>query len=892
MTRRIHPELQFLIVLLLLLAAGCTKKQPEPGTVKDEAMQVGITSFTAAGLDPAGHDYFHDMDGGVQLSPGEVEGRNTWIVWTGGNDRFWDVISVKSVGALDFLKTLSSYPGLNASRKNRWRYLGLVNEPCFTQAEGPDPDRWDLWLDKRDPNCSSGPDPFANQLRYPGIKIGARGTKVGGKDLPVGSYYGEPSGIVGFRLFPNPAFDDSAAKKWDAKRYYTDPKYYNDKDLIKPYRVGMSCGFCHVGPNPLNPPDDPENPKWQNLSSNVGAQYFWIDRIFDWDGDPTSYIFQLFHASKPGTLDTSLVSTDNINNPRTMNAVYYLKPRLDRALLAGKEMLAGGSANNKQFNQFVQPDNPQLGWLTKLCTPNELCKNPSATNPPTVFSPRVLKDGSDSVGGLGALNRVYLNIGLFSEEWLLHFNALVGGKPTTPILISVARQNSSYWLATEQQTVNMALFFLKSTEPQRLSNAPGGAAILTKDNALLKRGKEVFADRCARCHSSKLPPLQAGQDPGVCAGPHYMDCWNAYWKYTKSPEFKKAMLGEVMKVDFLTNNFLASEFRVPVTLLETNACSPLATNAIRGNIWDNFSSETYKDLPSVGPITYYHPLTGAAMTYDMPSGGRGYTRPASLISLWSTAPFLLNNSVGRLDPLDPNDPDDLYNPSPGVKERMASFQNSIEQMLWPEKRGHDSVIGGAMPHRKANGPASPGSGTDQQLPSTIARTTSTSFLRVPAGYLPQSLQGLLGFFGAIFPFLLHNGEIEIGPIPVGTPVNLLANLDLLGDRSSSPLTIAQKTDHDAKVLKLILDVKNALKAVPTAASDAASQAKRDEQAKEIFLKAGLIDRLMEFSKCPDYIVNRGHYFGTSYFQEPDGQRDEPGLSDDDKRALIEFLKTF
>jgi len=34
-------------------------------------------------------------------------------------------------------------------------------------------------------------------------------------------------------------------------------------------------------------------------------------------------------------------------------------------------------------------------------------------------------------------------------------------------------------------------------------------------------------------------------------------------------------------------------------------------------------------------------------------------------------------------------------------------------------------------------------------------------------------------------------------------------------------------------------------------------------------------------------VNRGHYFGTSLAD--DG---EPALSDDDKRALIEFLKTF
>ena len=62
--------------------------------------------------------------------------------------------------------------------------------------------------------------------------------------------------------------------------------------------------------------------------------------------------------------------------------------------------------------------------------------------------------------------------------------------------------------------------------------------------------------------------------------------------------------------DFLVGNFLSAEFRVPVTLLQTNACSPLATNALRGNIWDNFSSEDYKDLPSVGEITVHDPFTG------------------------------------------------------------------------------------------------------------------------------------------------------------------------------------------------------------------------------------------------------------------------------------------
>ena len=87
-----------------------------------------------------------------------------------------------------------------------------------------------------------------------------------------------------------------------------------------------------------------------------------------------------------------------------------------------------------------------------------------------------------------------------------------------------------------------------------------------------------------------------------------------------------------------------------MTLLQTNACSPLATNAIAGNIWDNFSSQTYKSLPSVGTITVHHPITGEPSEYEMPADGRGYTRVPSLISLWSTAPYLLNNTVGQFDP--------------------------------------------------------------------------------------------------------------------------------------------------------------------------------------------------------------------------------------------------
>src|ERR1051325_10497356 len=307
------------VALLTLVALGCAA-QGKPGQVLDEAMRA---HRAAASFPVADEDFFHDMDGALPLTREEVQGRNMWIVWTGGNDRFWDTISATSFGTLDYLKTLSSHPSLPYGRDNRFRILGLINEPCFKKATGPDPNRYGLWLDVRDPNCP--PDPFANSSKYPGVQIGARG-----KGVSVGSYYGEPSGIVGLRLFPNPDFDDAARRRWDSECYYRDPDYYFSRDLVKPYRVGLSCGFCHVGPDPLRPPADPENPEWRNLSSTVGAQFFWVDRIFNWQAtnNPRSFFFQLFHASRPGTLDTSLVSTDNINNPRTMNAVYMLPARM------------------------------------------------------------------------------------------------------------------------------------------------------------------------------------------------------------------------------------------------------------------------------------------------------------------------------------------------------------------------------------------------------------------------------------------------------------------------------------------------------------------------------------------------------------------------------------
>ena len=823
-------------VLLSTLAAlalnGCTESPATP--VDDEALRAGRD---AASFVHADEDYFHDMDGGIALTREEIVGRNMWNVWSGGNDRLWNEMTHFTFGAFDLLKSISSHPSQGYTRGNRWNDLGLVNEPCFAPATAPREDRFGLWLDVREPGCE--PDPFENESKYPGVAIGARG-----KTVPVGSYYGYATGILGLRLFPNPDFDEKAAKEWDPERYYTDPAYYNRKDLVRPYRVGMSCGFCHLGPSPVNPPADPANPRFENLSSSVGAQYMWVDRLFIHDANKpqgrANYMYQLARTYRPGSMDTSLISTDSINNPRTMNAIYDFVARMGVAKRIGHEQLGGGELDNKQFQDFVA-SGPLLDYFEPEFA--------------LVRTPRVLKDGADSVGLLGALNRVYLNIGLYSEEWLRHFNPIVGGKTITPIPIATAQKHSVYWQATEAGTPATALFFLKAAQPDRLRDAPGGAKHLEKDEAVLAHGKDVFADTCARCHSSKSPPPPPELKLGNCMGANFRGCFERYWKWTQTDEYKAKMREIVHAPDFLDGNYLSSDVRVPVTLLRTNVCSPLATNALAGNIWDNFSSQTYKQLPSVGTVTLHDPYTGEPVPYEMPGGGRGYTRVPSLIGLWSTAPFLLNNSVGPFD-IDPS-----------VDARVRVFEASIEQMLWPEKRERDSELG-------------------DKVPGTIDRTTERSQVIVPVGYVPDALAPLQGLLHRWLPWLVNEGgDVVLGPIPKGVPVNLIANLKL---RSESD-DLGDKAEQVKRLGNVLLQLKRKLANLPEGATD--------EQLRQEF--AELREPMLALSKCPDFVVNRGHYFGTAEFNRQDGLSadekafgQEPVLDDADKRALIAFLKTF
>ena len=701
-----------LVACAFLTLASCKKNEPV-----DEAKAAGLTT---ADFPQIAADIFKSMDGGIDLSPEEIMGRNTWNLWSGGNQHFWNRAAQDSYGLMDLLKMLDNrkYP-----RGERFKVLGVVNEPGFRAATKPD--EFGLWLDEQ-----TEPEPA-------------------GIDEKV---YGKPSGVLGYRLFPNPEFNEEARTKWDGKRFMNNPTYYNDNKLIRPYRVGVACGACHISPYPGNPPADPENPHWENLASAIGNQYINEGKVFACNVEKGGFFYEMLAAQPRGTSDTSRIATDHINNPNAINAIFLLA---ERERIATPEKMAGGT----------------------LALPGEKEEMPV---------PRILKDGADSIGVAGATIRVYVNIGMFSEYWLTRHNRLIGLSRQQPFEIPYAREHSVFWRATEERLANIAAFF-RRLKPFHLADAPGGQAYITKDEAVMMHGKQVFAESCAACHSSKQPPPNI--DP-------------------QSGEGKTWFRAAVTTPDFLENNFLSNDRRYPLTKIETNSARALATNAKAGHVWDNFSSQTYKDISPVDELDFYNPFDEAHLIKFKPKNkntGPGYYRVPSLVSLWSSAPFLHNNALGK------------FTGDPSVAGRMEAFNDAVEKLLWPEKRPNKA---------------------------SIWRTQNECSLHLRKEFVPKPLRALAD----------SQGYINIGPIPKGTPVNLIANLE----PDFGQLVVLQ-----TKIAKALLKIH--------------TMNLSSKQATVELIKS--VPELIAANKCPDFVEDKGHYFGTD-------------LPEDDNRALIEYLKTF
>jgi mono/diheme cytochrome c family protein len=672
------------------------------------------------------------------------DGMDTWHWWVGvDNPGFWQDLVNLTGGPnnltdlrIDFFRLVMTIP-----REERFKALGLINDPDTVAVDTPD--QFGLKIDRmKDGTLQWDPEKF-----------------------------GYSSGVIGLQLFKNKDFDP---KKWSAEGYLKDAR-----NMQPPYKIGMSCVFCHIGFNPLNPPANPAEPKWENLTSTIGDQYLREGLTFGHNIEHNSIIYQYMATQEPGTSETSRFPTDSINNPTNINSIFRLLDRLKETHVEKITPAQATLIKSMYKNAGLKLDN--IGGALG-----------GTDAEPTIKVPHILTDGSDSMGILMASARVYVNEGMMHKDWYSSWpvnpwhiakSVLRGFKPSEFDLIGKERKDpNSPWMQTERRMPNMATF-LMSYDSFPLEEAKGGKSYLHADSKTLNRGKIVFAENCASCHSSKKPD-DSITDPALR---------------------KKAWRDLVMQDDFLVHNYLSDDERHSITEIGTNIQRAEGSNALAGSTWAQMSSETYKDQrkEKVTLNNLYNPLT---QKYDLSwTGFNAYYRTPTLVSIWATAPYFHNNALG------------LYNSDPSVKGRMEAYEDGMTKLMWPEKRlGVKSI--------------------------KVTTTTTT---------LPDALPG----FKIHHPYF-DEMKLKLLQLPPGTPVNLLLSVN----PKHFPALVAAY-------------VGGVLAGKP--AKQFASLVDRRRDAGIEALKK----KLLEVNTVPDFIEDRGHTFGST-------------LSDDDKLALIEYMKRF
>ena len=371
--------------------------------------------------------------------------------------------------------------------------------------------------------------------------------------------------------------------------------------------------------------------------------------------------------------------------------------------------------------------------------------------------------------------------------------------------------------------------------------------------------------------------------------------------------------------EFWRNNFLSTDYRVPVNYVGTNPGRALANNSTKGHMWEDFSSESYKTNGFPGAIKYFNPYAGAdgetevflprhRVAEGVPpgGGGPGFYRPATLMSIWATAPFLHNNSLG------------LFNNDPSVRGRLNAFTNAIRMLLWEEERCFNNDHTSTEQWKKDHGliwrtpsetyitiPARhvpefarrlpwPSSlervavwlehlGPWKLLPSAVLLFLAFLFLWGPKGVQKLQQSGshdevqirrkhfwlrATGYFAVLLAIFVgfgisflggRLGDVTLGPIPAGTPVNLLANIN-----------------PDAGFHEL----KSALRSTVKGLTELQTRQLQGVERTNVFRKK-IAPALLKVSKCPDLVMDKGHSF--PWFKD---------MTTEEKEALIELLKTF
>jgi hypothetical protein len=424
--------------------------------------------------------------GEAGLTPSARAGREIWYKATAGNDRFHTYVFQQRVGVMiDWFRVLRS-----DERSDRFAAWGLINDPgCCAPGSANCP--------AKSPEETYGFDWCPGDetlLQFVG-KPGYRDPACEFKDAPLDSTdvhakngdqrqsacdlkFGTSTGALGFRKFPNPKFDKAAWAKvngnlssWQgynakvadksksadgSKSNEASATRLQDGSIEPPYLIGTACGSCHIAFDPLNPPEDPANPKWENIKGLVGNQYTRISEIMV-SGMPSNTLeWQMFAHARPGTSDTSAIPTDQVNNPGTINALINMAHRPvfeNESIIKWRKTDSCGAEKNTAAC-WCEP-----GRNGKCWTRGEAKE--------TVH--HILKGGEDSIGALEAIQRVYFNIGSCSEQcWVNHLSDLRQIDPQqrgfgqTPFNIGQCRRDCPNFRAIEDRLANILAFFMSS----------------------------------------------------------------------------------------------------------------------------------------------------------------------------------------------------------------------------------------------------------------------------------------------------------------------------------------------------------------------------------------------------------------------------------------------
>jgi cytochrome c5 len=614
-------------------------------------------------------------------------GLATWLLFADEDGEFFRVSQKETWNGQNMLRVIDS-----RGRDDRFERTGLLNDPDC--AKTTTRDQFGFYID----SCSR--DPFS-------------------------------SGIIGLRLRPNPDFDmakwralgngdvNRAADKWlkaPRDRFEWKSKAYEDLVQVEPpYDISMTCTICHAAPNPLVPAANVNRSSWKNIVFALGNQYFQEGKIFG-DGLPhDDFLRQVLDAQHAGASDTSRMATDHIYNPNTINAIFNLKYRP-----LHKERV-------KQFDADGVPiDNYDI--KPETCD-GETCE---------VDTFRVLKDGADSSGVSGAALRVFINIGSCFGEFARNMDPIWGvrhpteeGRLETPI----SRRKLAEECRDYQNLIPLAPYlidYLTFVTPYRLKNAVGGAGhVKDWNDPQLVLGRQVFAEECATCHSSKQPESPTGEPTRAdTLFERSFATWNQEDQiaWLRDPSRVNWFKSQVEDPAFFEQNYLSDDRRYPLSLIGSNSARPLGTNAAPGNVWEEYASVDYQTTPPVQVPVYRFQWGRIDIVRTIESRpGVGYLRTPSLWGVWTSAPYLANNSLG------------LYNRDPSVAGRLAAFQDGMEKLLGLRER-----------------------------PKAIARTTRFSALTtVPLGFqLPDIIPGI------------DLNKLRLGiPVPPGVPIAAVANLE-------------------------------------------------------------------------------------------------------------------